>query len=178
MFSISLSVAVCSIVPCLPLGVSISLSVAGCSLCRCLSLGVLYVAVGRRCDAVCRWVYLFSRSVAGSSLCRCRALGVLYVAVGRPVTLSAPAGNAKPSGIAVDWVADHLYWTQVDRSGSKPRGAVVTSTTDGRYKRSLIATGERGHQLRATDGRYKRSLIATGERGHRRPVQAQSDRHR
>ena len=125
---------------------SISLYVLYFLVSRCMFYSPLSAA-GCIYFFVCRWVFSMSLSVAGSSLCRCRALGVLYVAVGRPVTLSAPAGNAKPSGIAVDWVADHLYWTQVDRSGSKPRGAVVTSTTDGRYKRSLIATGERGHQL-------------------------------
>lgn len=34
-------------------------------------------------------------------------------------------GSAKPTAIAVDWVADNLYWAETDRAGSKPRGKLL-----------------------------------------------------
>ncbi|KAA0193938.1 hypothetical protein HAZT_HAZT000341, partial [Hyalella azteca] len=49
--------------------------------------------------------------------------------------------RAKPSGVAVDWAAMNLYWTETDRSGNKPRGAVLVATLDGRYRNALVATG-------------------------------------
>ncbi|CAA9998004.1 unnamed protein product [Nesidiocoris tenuis] len=50
-------------------------------------------------------------------------------------------GNSKPTSVAVDWVADNLYWTETDRSGTKPKGRVMVSKQDGRYRRSLINDG-------------------------------------
>lgn len=50
-------------------------------------------------------------------------------------------GNSKPTAVAVDWVADNLYWTEVDRTGSKPRGRVLCAKTDGRYRRALVSAG-------------------------------------
>lgn len=50
-------------------------------------------------------------------------------------------GNSKPSALAVDWVADNLYWTETDRAGSKPRGRVMVAKTDGRYRRAIINAG-------------------------------------
>nr|CAD7412023.1 unnamed protein product [Timema cristinae] len=47
-------------------------------------------------------------------------------------------GNSKPTSLAVDWLSHNLYWTETDRSGSKPRGRVMVAKTDGRYRRSLI----------------------------------------
>jgi len=41
----------------------------------------------------------------------------------------------------VDWVANNLYWTETDRSGSKPRGRVMVAKTDGRYRRAVVNTG-------------------------------------
>lgn len=50
-------------------------------------------------------------------------------------------GNTKPTALAIDWVADNLYWTETDRSGSKPRGKVMVAKTDGRYRRAVISAG-------------------------------------
>lgn len=50
-------------------------------------------------------------------------------------------GNSKPTAVAVDWIADNLYWTETDRTGSKPRGRVMVAKTDGRYRRALVNSG-------------------------------------
>lgn len=52
-------------------------------------------------------------------------------------------GNAKPIALAVDWVADNLYWTEIDRvsSISKPKGKVMVAKTDGRYRRAIVSVG-------------------------------------
>lgn len=42
----------------------------------------------------------------------------------------------------MDWVAGNLYWTETDRSGTKPKGRIVVSKQDGRYRRSVIDTGK------------------------------------
>lgn len=49
-------------------------------------------------------------------------------------------GKSKPVDIAVDWVAKNLFWADVDASGTKPHGRILTSLLDGRYKRSLVTT--------------------------------------
>lgn len=39
-------------------------------------------------------------------------------------------------------MARNLYWTEVDRSGHRSKGGkIMVSTEDGRYRRSLINTG-------------------------------------
>lgn len=50
-------------------------------------------------------------------------------------------GNSKPTAVAIDWVADNLYWAETDRTGAKPRGRVLVAKTDGRYRRALITSG-------------------------------------
>ncbi|KAK4308448.1 hypothetical protein Pmani_019855 [Petrolisthes manimaculis] len=49
--------------------------------------------------------------------------------------------RAKPTGMAVDWAGLNLYWSETDRTGNKPRGSILVSTLDGRYRHSIIATG-------------------------------------
>lgn len=50
-------------------------------------------------------------------------------------------GGSKPTAVAVDWLASNLYWTEMDRTGSKPRGRVMVAKTDGRYRRSIVNAG-------------------------------------
>lgn len=50
-------------------------------------------------------------------------------------------GNSKPTALAIDWIADNLYWTETDRTGAKPRGRVMVAKTDGRYRRAVISAG-------------------------------------
>ncbi|KAJ8924543.1 hypothetical protein NQ315_000691, partial [Exocentrus adspersus] len=50
-------------------------------------------------------------------------------------------GNSKPTALAVDWIGNHLYWTETDRAGSKPKGRVMVAESDGRYRRSLVSVG-------------------------------------
>ncbi|XP_017778488.1 PREDICTED: low-density lipoprotein receptor-related protein 2 isoform X2 [Nicrophorus vespilloides] len=50
-------------------------------------------------------------------------------------------GNSKPTAVAVDWIGDNLYWTEIDRAGSKPKGKVLVAKTDGRYRRSVVNVG-------------------------------------
>lgn len=50
-------------------------------------------------------------------------------------------GGSKPTAVSVDWLAGNLYWTEVDRTGSKPRGRVMVAKTDGRYRRSIVNAG-------------------------------------
>ncbi|XP_012271678.1 low-density lipoprotein receptor-related protein 2 [Orussus abietinus] len=49
--------------------------------------------------------------------------------------------KAWPTSIAVDWVAENLYWTEVDNSGALPKGRIVVAKSDSRYRRSLITEG-------------------------------------
>lgn len=49
-------------------------------------------------------------------------------------------GLTKPTDIAVDWVGRNLYWMDVDRSGTKPKGRIFTSLLDGRYRKVLVGT--------------------------------------
>ncbi|KAK4318073.1 hypothetical protein Pmani_010899 [Petrolisthes manimaculis] len=49
--------------------------------------------------------------------------------------------RAKPTGMAVDWEGLNLYWSETDRTGNKPRGSILVSTLDGRYRHSIITTG-------------------------------------
>lgn len=50
-------------------------------------------------------------------------------------------GNSKPIDIAIDWIADNLYWTETDRASSKPKGRIMVARTDGRYRRALVNAG-------------------------------------
>uniref|UniRef100_T1IUN7 EGF-like domain-containing protein n=1 Tax=Strigamia maritima TaxID=126957 RepID=T1IUN7_STRMM len=43
-----------------------------------------------------------------------------------------------PMGIAVDWIAKNMYFTDTDLSGKVPRGTIYVSLLDGRYRRALV----------------------------------------
>lgn len=57
--------------------------------------------------------------------------------------LSNSNREVRPTSVATDWVTGNLYWTEVSRSPghTKLSGAVVVSKADGRYAKSLIASG-------------------------------------
>ncbi|XP_043484789.1 low-density lipoprotein receptor-related protein 2 [Leptopilina heterotoma] len=42
-----------------------------------------------------------------------------------------------PTSLAIDWVAENLYWTEVDDTGPRDVGRVVVAKSDGRYRRSI-----------------------------------------
>jgi len=49
-------------------------------------------------------------------------------------------GIQEPIDIAIDWVARNLYWIDVNPNAlPRPRGKIMASKLDGRYKRSIIA---------------------------------------
>lgn len=49
-------------------------------------------------------------------------------------------GISEPVDIAVDWVGRNLYWLEVNQSAlPRPRGMIMVSKLDGRYKRSVVA---------------------------------------
>lgn len=50
-------------------------------------------------------------------------------------------GTSKPTAVAVDYEGDNVYWTEVDRAGSKPKGRVMIARADGRYRRALVSAG-------------------------------------
>jgi len=78
--------------------------------------------------------------------------------VGFPQSLDMK-GLTKPTDIAIDWVGRlelhveevyssnnvivfrNIYWMDVDRSGSKPKGRIFASLLDGRYRKAVINDG-------------------------------------
>ncbi|XP_026327983.1 low-density lipoprotein receptor-related protein 2 isoform X3 [Hyposmocoma kahamanoa] len=97
-------------------------------------------------------------------------------------------GNAKPTALAVDYVGDNLYWTEVDRAGSKPRGRVMVARTDGRYRRALVSAGlesptslvldpQMGKMIWADAGSAPKIEMAWMDGSKRRPVVRDSIRH-
>lgn len=51
-------------------------------------------------------------------------------------------GISQPVDIAVDWVARNLYWIDVNQSAlPRPKGKILVSKLDGRYKRTVISSG-------------------------------------
>ncbi|XP_048506028.1 low-density lipoprotein receptor-related protein 2 isoform X2 [Athalia rosae] len=49
--------------------------------------------------------------------------------------------DSKPMNLAVDWISDNIYWTEIDTSGTRPHGRIMVSKSDGRYRRSLVTLG-------------------------------------
>lgn len=97
-------------------------------------------------------------------------------------------GNSKPTALAVDYIADNLYWTEADRTGSKPRGRVMVARTDGRYRRALVSAGieyptslvldpQMGRMFWADAGSAPKIEIAWMDGSKRRPVVTENIRH-
>ncbi|KAG1701225.1 Low-density lipoprotein receptor-related protein 2 [Nymphon striatum] len=49
-------------------------------------------------------------------------------------------GLTKPMALAVDWVGKNLYWSDSNLSSKRPKGRVLVSTLDGRYRRTLVSS--------------------------------------
>lgn len=97
-------------------------------------------------------------------------------------------GSSKPTALAVDYVGDNLYWTETDRTGSKPRGRVMVARTDGRYRRALVSAGiesptalvldpQMGRMLWADAGSAPKIEIAWMDGSKRRPLVTENVRH-
>ena len=50
------------------------------------------------------------------------------------VCLSPSLGLPAPDGIAIDWIADNLYWTDADTD------KIEVARLDGRYRRVVISS--------------------------------------
>ena len=61
------------------------------------------------------------------------------VEIGHPQSIVSFTKTAKPIDLSVDWVAQNLYWLEMDTSSLK--GQVVVAKNDGRYRRSIIPRG-------------------------------------
>nr|XP_049706722.1 low-density lipoprotein receptor-related protein 2 isoform X3 [Helicoverpa armigera] len=97
-------------------------------------------------------------------------------------------GNSKPTALAVDYVGDNLYWTETDRTGSKPRGRVMVARTDGRYRRAIVSAGiesptslvldpQMGRMFWADAGSAPKIEIAWMDGSKRRPIVTENIRH-
>lgn len=80
------------------------------------------------------WVDSYSKQIKRSYMVDALA-GEVKVGYAQDLTT---IDNSKPTSIAVDWVANNIYWTESDRSGEKSKGKVLVAKLDGRYKRSLV----------------------------------------
>lgn len=61
------------------------------------------------------------------------------VEIGHPQIIVSFTKSAVPVDLSVDWVAQNLYWLEVD--GQTSKGQVVTAKNDGRYRRSVVPRG-------------------------------------
>lgn len=97
-------------------------------------------------------------------------------------------GNSKPTALAIDWVADNLYWTETDRTGSKPRGRVMVAKTDGRYRRAVVSVGiesptslaldpQMGRMFWSDSGSAPKIEISWMDGSKRRPLVTDGIRH-
>lgn len=96
--------------------------------------------------------------------------------------------NSKPTALAVDYVGDNLYWTETDRTGSKPRGRVMVARTDGRYRRAVVSAGiesptslaldpQAGRMFWADAGSAPKIEVAWMDGSKRRPIVTENIRH-
>ncbi|XP_056632979.1 low-density lipoprotein receptor-related protein 2 isoform X2 [Diorhabda sublineata] len=96
-------------------------------------------------------------------------------------------GSSKPVAIAVDWIANNLYWTEMDRS-AKPKGRVMVAKTDGRYRRSLVSVGlenpsslavdpQKGKMFWSDSGSNPKIEVAWMDGSKRRPLITDQIRH-
>ncbi|CAB3367800.1 Hypothetical predicted protein [Cloeon dipterum] len=83
------------------------------------------------------WVDSFDKSVRRSYMAGAQG-GHAKIGFAQDLSIKA---NGKPSAIAVDWLAENIYWAELDRNGPKAKGKILVAKTDGRYKRSLLASG-------------------------------------
>ena len=97
-------------------------------------------------------------------------------------------GGTKPTALAVDWVADNLYWAETDRTGSKPRGRIMVAKTDGRYRRALVQAGlevptaiavdpQLGRMFWADAGSAPKIEVSWMDGSKRRPIITEAIRH-